>query len=196
MNDKLKNTWPRLWLMTDERFGDGLLDAVKKLPQGSGIVFRHYRLPFKIRKNLFQKIQRIAKKRKLVLFLAGSARLAAAWKADGVHGRFSSQRTARPLLRSQAVHNRCDSIMCRKVDFVFLSPLFSTRSHPGKPFLGRVKFLQLKRSIRQKVFALGGINAKTIRALPACDGFSGIDIWQDDQFRHHRLWSFWANQQR
>lgn len=195
MNDKLKNTWPRLWLMTDERLGDGLIDAVKKLPRGSGIVFRHYRLSLKKRKDLFQKIQKIAKKRKLVLFLAGTARLAAAWKADGVHGRFSRQKTARPLLRSQAVHNRREGIACRKADFVFLSPLFSTRSHPQKPFLGRVKFLQLKQPIQQKVFALGGINTRTIQALPLCDGFAGIDIWQDDKFRHHRLWSFWANQQ-
>src|SRR5262245_49532125 len=36
--------WPRDWLMTDERLGDRLWDAVDRLPAGAGIVFRHYRL--------------------------------------------------------------------------------------------------------------------------------------------------------
>ncbi|MFT8736020.1 MAG: thiamine phosphate synthase [Zymomonas mobilis] len=195
MNNNSKNAWPRLWLMTDERLENGLIDAIKRLPRGSAVVFRHYRLPFTIRKSLFEKIRQITKKRKLVLFLAGTPQLAAAWKADGVHGALSAKRTARPLLRSQAVHNRREGIACKNADFVLLSPLFSTRSHPGKPSLGRVKFLQLKRGLQQKVIALGGINTHTLHALPPCDGFAGIDLWQNDQFHHHRLWSFWTNQQ-
>ncbi|RYD48780.1 MAG: thiamine phosphate synthase, partial [Sphingomonadales bacterium] len=33
---------PKLWLMTDERMGDDLWDALKRLPRGSGVIFRHY----------------------------------------------------------------------------------------------------------------------------------------------------------
>src|SRR5439155_26981070 len=35
---------PRLWLMTDERQGDGLWAALERMPRGAGVVFRHYSL--------------------------------------------------------------------------------------------------------------------------------------------------------
>ena len=35
---------PSVFLMTDERMGDGLWAALERLPRGAGVVFRHYRL--------------------------------------------------------------------------------------------------------------------------------------------------------
>ena len=32
-----QQSWPRIWLMTDERMGDSLWDAVARLPDGAGI---------------------------------------------------------------------------------------------------------------------------------------------------------------
>ena len=37
--------WPREWLMTDERMGDRLWEAIDGMPPGSGVVFRHYADP-------------------------------------------------------------------------------------------------------------------------------------------------------
>ena len=59
----LANTVEMIWLMTDPRLGDGLLAAVRKLPFGSGIVFRHYEFAADERKALFSKIRRICRKR-------------------------------------------------------------------------------------------------------------------------------------
>ena len=43
-----QQTWPRMWLMTDERLGDQLWDAIDRLPEGAaGILFRHYSLAWK-----------------------------------------------------------------------------------------------------------------------------------------------------
>ena len=54
---------PRLWLMTDERLGDGLHDAVARLPAGAGIVFRHYSLPEEGRRALFEQVQQAARRK-------------------------------------------------------------------------------------------------------------------------------------
>ncbi len=39
-----QTAWPRTWLMTDERLGIRLWEAIDRLPKDSGIVFRHYAL--------------------------------------------------------------------------------------------------------------------------------------------------------
>jgi thiamine-phosphate pyrophosphorylase len=62
---------PRLWLMTDERLGGGLIDAVLRLPDGAGIVFRHYRLEEKGRRALFDRVRTAAPT--ALLLLAGPA---------------------------------------------------------------------------------------------------------------------------
>src|SRR5205085_8738168 len=82
---------PRLWLMTDERLGDGLLDAVARLPDGAGIVFRHYGLGEPARRMLFGTVRQMARG---PLILAGPAALALAWGADGSHGRHQGATTA------------------------------------------------------------------------------------------------------
>ena len=54
---------PRLWLMTDERLGDGLIDAVAAAAEGAGIVFRHYRLDGNARRALFDRVRAAAPRR-------------------------------------------------------------------------------------------------------------------------------------
>src|SRR3546814_6186712 len=55
-----KRPLPRLWLMTDERVDDEtLLTAIRRLPQGSGIILRHYTLPTHKRRLLDRKSTRL-----------------------------------------------------------------------------------------------------------------------------------------
>lgn len=169
---------PGLWLMTDERVSDvALLAAAARLPRGrAGIVFRHYRTGADDRRALFEALRVIARRRRLVLMLAGSARDAAAWRADGAHGR-DRRVSVRPLLRSCAVHDRREGLAARHADLCFLSPLFPTRSHPGAPALGRVLFALLAGGIDAPVMALGGVrrsHARMLRAIGA-DGWAAID---------------------
>src|SRR5436190_13198529 len=67
---------PRLWLMTDERQGDRLADAVERLPEDGGIVFRHYGLIEVARRNLFDAVRAAHPG---LLLLAGPATLAESW---------------------------------------------------------------------------------------------------------------------
>lgn len=168
---------PAIWLMTDERVeATALLAAAGRLPKGrAGIVFRHYRTAPAARLALFEALRVIARRRRLLLLLAGDARLAAAWRADGVHG--DARRMARPLIRSRAVHDRQQAVAAKDADFCFVSPLFPTRSHPGVAALGRVRFAALARQVEAPVMALGGVNAAHRHMLAGigADGWAAID---------------------
>ena len=50
---------PTIWLMTDERVGD-LLGAIRRLPRGAGVVFRHYATPAEERRRLWRAVRRVA----------------------------------------------------------------------------------------------------------------------------------------
>jgi thiamine-phosphate pyrophosphorylase len=169
---------PRLWLMTDERLGDGLWDALERLPRGAGIVFRHYSLPGAARRRLFARVHQIARRRKLVLIAAGAPLPG----ADGVHGA-----AGRGGLRSASAHDLRELKAAERqgAHLVFLSPVFPTRSHPGARTLGRVRFGLLARQARIPVIALGGMDARRGASLTASGayGWAGIDAWAPDQKR-------------
>ena len=172
---------PRLWLMTDERLGDRLFDAIRALPRGGGIVFRHYALPPAERRALFDRVRSVARRRGLVLLLAGTAAQARAWGADGSHGRGRSLRGR--SLRSAPVHDLAEIRAAERegADLLFLSPVHPTRSHPGAPALGPARFAELARRSHLPVIALGGMNAETGRRMRAlgAHGWAGIDAFLD-----------------
>src|SRR3546814_17039561 len=80
----------------------------------------------------------MARRRRLVLMLGGTAAQARAWRADGWHGR-DRRLGGKMLLHSRPVHDKRQMAEAARAgaDFVFLSPLFPTRSHPGSLLLGR-----------------------------------------------------------
>ena len=167
---------PHLWLMTDERMGEALWQALVRLPRGSGVIFRHHAT--KDRRALFERVRAIARRRGLLLLLAGSPREAAGWRADGVHGRSPHRRTPRPLLRTTPVHDARE-LTAAQGHAVLLSPVFKTRSHPGAPTLGPLRFAVLARRSALPVIALGGMDASAYRRLArlgAC-GWAGIDAF-------------------
>jgi thiamine-phosphate pyrophosphorylase len=178
MQRRHRKKLPALWLMTDERVADAaLLAAAARLPKGAaGIVFRHYRTGPTERRALFEALRQVARRRRLVLVLAGSVKDAAAWGADGVHGR-DWRRVMRPLLRSRPVHDAREAVAARGADLCFLSPLFPTRSHPGAGTLGRVRFAALGRQVDAPVMALGGVRAAHRRMLAGigAEGWAAID---------------------
>lgn len=178
MRPRHRKSVPTLWLMTDERLSDGaLLAAAARLPKGrAGIILRHYRIDPVERRALFEALRRIARRRRLMLLLAGSARDAAAWRADGAHGR-DRRRAPRPLIHSAPVHNTQEAQAARRADLCFVSPLFRTRSHPGAPALGRARFAAIACLIDAPVMALGGVrpaHRHMLRGIGA-SGWGAID---------------------
>ena len=180
MKARHRKNMPSIWLMTDERVpADMLLASAARLPQGQGgIVFRHYRTAPGERRALFDRVAEVARRRRLMLLLAGSAREAAAWGADGWHGRGEGG-SARPLLHSMAVHDARELRVAERAgaDFIFLSPLFATRSHPRGRVLGRMGFAALAHKAVMPVVALGGVRGGHRRMLKGlgASGWAAID---------------------
>lgn len=164
---------PRLWLMTDERLGDGLFDAVARLPEGAGIVFRHRGLKEVARRDLFERVRGAHTG---PLLLAGPAELAERWGADGSHGRGPDRG-----LRSAPVHDYAQIRAAERegAALLFLSPVFATRSHPGARPLGLARFAWLARRTPLPVVALGGMDPRRGKRLASFGayGWAGIDAF-------------------
>lgn len=163
---------PRLWLMTDERMGDGLWEALEQLPRGGGVVFRHYGLPPAERRALFARVLKVARRRRLLVVRAGSEPLRG---ESGVHGRRGHG------LRTAPAHDRREAITAIRAgaDALFVSPAFPTRSHPGARALGPVRFGTLVRGLGVPVIALGGMDARRAARLKpmGIHGWAAIDAW-------------------
>lgn len=65
-------------------------------------------------------------------------------------------------------------------DFVTLSPVLETKTHPEQAGMGWAIFSKLVRDARQPVFGLGGLSAGDESQLNACgaQGLAGISFWQ------------------
>lgn len=171
---ELRQTLPRLWLMTDERLGDALLASVRRLPEGAGIIFRHYRTAEGERRRLFEAVRAEAWGR--LLLLAGPAEQAAAWGAQGSHGRGPGAG-----LRTAPVHDLGElrTAEAAGAALLFVSPVFPTRSHPGAPTLGPEGFGAIAAGTRLPAVALGGMDAARWPAVRerGAWGWAAIDAW-------------------
>lgn len=169
-----RHSLPRIWLVTDERQGDRLLGALNRLPQGAGILFRHYSLSEPDRRALFDAVRE--RRADAFLLLAGSPALAHSWSADGWHGPHEGHG-----LHSESVHDfeELRQAEGRGASFLFVSPVYATRSHPGGKTLGEGGFEALVAQARVPVIALGGITPErgTMLMRMGAHGWAGVDVW-------------------
>lgn len=158
---------PAVWLVTDRRNDDRLEQALRRLPRGSGLVFRHYHLETAARRARFRALARIARQRGHSVVLAGSAREARRWGADGAYGALASLARGSHLIRLMTAHSLREVGMTQRAraQAIVLSPVFPTRSHPGAGTLGPVRFRLLARHSQAPVIALGGMNRHRARSM-------------------------------
>ena len=162
-----KKPLPTIWLLSDARSDAGLDAALRKLPRGSGLVFRHYHLSESQRRARFDQVARLARARGHVVALAGSKAQARRWGADLAYG---------PRGDLVPVHSLSEIGRAGRAVAVLLSPVFPTRSHPGAPGLGPLRFRLLAARAQMPVIALGGMNARSARRLK-WPRWAGIDAF-------------------
>jgi thiamine-phosphate pyrophosphorylase len=173
-------TLPPLWFFTDAARLPDPLPVIRHLPRGlCGIVLRHDTAPNRLA--LGREIAAICRARRLVLVVAGDARLAARLHA-GLHLRGGR----RGLLQSKgtitaSVHNVTELARALRAGakLLFISPAYVTKSHAGAPVLGALGWRRhARRAGRAKSAALGGITGRTIRRLgPACVAAGAIEAF-------------------
>jgi thiamine-phosphate pyrophosphorylase len=171
--------WPRCWLMTDERMGERLWEAIERLPIGDGgVVVRHYALPPTERAVLAERIAAMCRKRGLTLAVAKDEALAVSLGAELLH---RPEVLPATLPFSRPVHSLAEAQAARAegASLVFVSPVHETRSHPDARPLGRKLARQIVKACGCPAIALGGMDARKF-ATAEKDGFSGwaaIDAW-------------------
>lgn len=160
-------TLPLLWLLSDQRNDAGLDRALAALPRGSGFVFRHYHLGPEARRDRFDALARMARNGDHRVILAGNVEHWASWGADGVYGAVAEIAPLDGCLRLGTAHNgdELQAANAARLDGVFLSPVFPTRSHPGSQVLGAQGFSVLAQQALVPVIALGGMTAARAREL-------------------------------
>ena len=171
--------WPHCWLMTDERMGERLWEAIDRLPIGDGgVVVRHYGLPDEERTTLAGQIANVCAKRGLTLAVGGDVELAISLGAELVH---LPRVIPVELPFSSPVHTLADAQAAREdgASLAFVSPVHETRSHPDARPLGRKLAKKIVQVCGCPAIALGGMDAKKFAAAEK-DGFYGwaaIDAW-------------------
>jgi thiamine-phosphate pyrophosphorylase len=157
--------------MTDERLGDGLWAALRRLPRGSGVVFRHYATEPQARRTLFRRVVRLARARRLMVVRAGER---AGIGEDGVHGS-----TRGHGLRTAPAHDRREAVAAvrRGAEVLFVSPVFATQSHPGGKALGTRAARRIAQGLPVVAIALGGMDARRFPGMTGFDGWAAIDAW-------------------
>lgn len=177
---------PTLILVTDANRLPDPAPAMAALPAGAAVLLRHYDTPDRVR--LASRLARLARRRRLVLLVAGADwRLAAAVGAAGVHLPEAVARSC-PLPGLRLWHRRgallimachgpagLNRAAARGADAALLSPVFPTRSHPGAATIGATRFALWARRSNLPVFALGGVTARTARRLRFAAGLAAID---------------------
>lgn len=152
--------------MTDERAGDPRA-ILRRLPPGTGVVFRHHVTPQAERRALLAAVRRIAARRGLVLRVAGESHGRRAGRLAPGHG--------------WPAHDRAEALRgaAAGAAMLFVSPVFATRSHPGARGLGIARAAAIGRGLPLPLIALGGMNARRFAALRRAGfhGWAGIDAF-------------------
>ncbi len=153
-------------LLSDAR-NDALLEtALRRLPRGSAFVWRHYHLAPAARAARLAPLARLAALRGVTVVLAGPG--------YGPAHRLSCRTTRGLRLATAHTLRELGAAARAGADAVLLSPVFPTRSHPGAPVLGAVRFNTLARLSPIPVLALGGMTRRH-RAHVRAHGFAAID---------------------
>lgn len=170
--------FPRIWLVSDARSDASLEAALARLPRGSGFIFRHYHLSEAKRSERWRELARMARACSCIAVLAGPARKARGWGADGCYGPPGMLARGPALMRLVTAHSLRELGQARRsrADLLLLSPVFPTRSHPGGRTLGPLRFRLLARQAQVPVIALGGMDARRARRIGA-DSWAAIDAF-------------------
>ncbi|WP_244186932.1 thiamine phosphate synthase [Sphingomonas faeni] len=167
-----RNPIPARWLMTDERMGDALWPALRRLPPGSGVVFRHYATPARERRELLRRVIRVAHARRLTVVVAGKSTI----DANGVHGRARTHG-----IRTWPAHSRGEALVGKRAGAaaLFVSPIHITRSHDGAAGVGPARAMRIGRGLGIPMIALGGMTESRWRQIRrfGFHGWAAIDAW-------------------
>ncbi len=188
---------PRAWFVTDPDRTPDPSAVARRLPPGTGVIYRHFGDPKK--RAVARALIDIADARGLMVLVANDPALAWAVGAHGVHAperriaelaswRQSWRRSWRDLnggapVFSAATHSARAARAARQAgaDLILVSPVFDTRSAgSGRP-LGVWRAASIARAAGHPAIAMGGVGPHTQARLEKLGfyGWAGVDAWSE-----------------
>ncbi len=171
---------PPLLFFTDPGRTPDPAAIAARLPRGAGVVFRAFGTADALGQG--RRLARVCRTRGLMLMVGADPRLAARLGADGIHLPERLARRAGDIRRlgsrflvTGAAHGLPAALAARRagVQALVVSPIFPSHSpSAGRP-IGPRRLATLIRRVGLPVYALGGVDARTIRAL-AHTGAAGV----------------------
>ncbi len=180
------STLPALFALTDPDRTPDVVSFAKTLPEGAGLILRHFGQPKPRMASM--DLASIASAKKLIYLIGADPDLAAVVGAKGVHWpermpkEASSYKRHQPArLMTMAAHGPEGLAAAKdaKADAVILGPVFKSKSPSAGAPLGVKRFTELVASVDLPVYALGGItpeNARELEDSGAC-GIAGIGVF-------------------
>ncbi len=156
---------------------------VRRLPRGSGVVYRSFGAPDALETG--RRLARIASGRGVLMFVGADIGLAIAINAHGIHlpERLSRRSGVNSRLRGRfvltaAAHGLRPALRARRLglDAIVVSAIFPSQSPSAGPPLGPRRLAALVRSAKMPVYGLGGVNARTVKALTRTGVIGGAAV--------------------
>ncbi len=174
---------PPLLLFTDPVRTPSPREAMERLPRGAGVVFRAFGRADLI--DQAQELRRLARRRGLVFIVGADAGLARRLRADGLHlpergvpATIDRRCWPKGFIFTAAAHDRLAMLRAERagVNAVVVSAVFPSPSPSAGPPIGVTRLAAWTRSTTSAVYALGGVDARTVRRLTETGvrGFAAI----------------------
>lgn len=171
---------PPAWFVTDPARTPDPASIARGLPQGFGLIFRHFGAPD--RESVAQVLAGICARRQLTFLIAADPELAGRAGADGVHWPFRLRTEARGwrtrfAVQTLSAHSGRE-LRCARgvpVDAVLLSTAFASRSATAGTALGAPGFRKLATGARLPVYALGGVSPETAGSVAGVAGLAAVE---------------------
>ena len=182
---RAKPSMPSLFFLSDDVRVKNPLEVIAGLPHNCGIIIRDYKNLN--RETLIKTVIKSTKNTKHRLFISNIDRYGCCNAELGEHwpqaGRASQRKKHRHQLITSSAHNLSEVGRANRlnVDGVLVSPLFSTPSHPNSKALNIHRFVRLARLAKPYVYALGGVNRKSMRRIGdkmPIFGIAGIGLFK------------------
>jgi len=184
---------PRLYAITDRnKYGENFLQKLEMvLKKGVKMIqLREKNLPGKELYNLALEVRKLTKRYEALLLINERFDIAVAVGADGVH---LPERSFPPsvvkklfpdLIVGFSAHSEEGVRYAQEegADFVTLSPIFKTSSHPNAKPLGTLRLKEVTSKTSIPVYALGGVTWDRIKLCykNGAYGIAGITIFLND----------------
>lgn len=158
---------PPLFFVTDPARTPDPVAVAARLPRGAGVIYRSFGDPNAVQ--IASRLMAVARARRLVLLIGADVALASRVGAHGVHlperALGNARRVRRPGWIVTGAAHSARALAAPGLDAFLLSAVFPSRSPSARAPLGPIRLARLVRSARAPVYALGGVNADTVRRL-------------------------------